>query len=534
MELTVINVLLTVSFLITAVLSTLMAIRSTLLSSKFLAAASFGAVVWIVSMIIYLNVNNLFGLIFSARMLYIAGAIIITNFVYFTYTFLRETLKDGKLKAIIIGFPLLIFSPLILFSDTVIKDVNFVNHAYRAVQFGGLYFLYAAYMIIWSIVGYYYLIRKAINARDKTIKRQLTYVGLGTISAVTFGLIFDIILPGFGRFDFYWLGPVLVTFFVIFASYAIARHHLFNVKVIATELFSTLLFVVLVIRFVLSDSTNQYLLNGIIALSFLVFDILLIRSVWKEVGTREKVEKLAEQLRLTNEKLKQADLAKSEFLSIAAHQLRTPLTGIKGYISMFLEGDYGKFTPEQTTELEGIFRSADRLTRLIDVFLNVSRIETGRLDIKKEPVQFMEIVSAVRKDLAQQAAKKGLEITIQPPSEPLPLMMLDRDKIHDVTMNLVDNAIKYTPKGWVNIRVARSPSLLTFSVQDSGLGISANDIDKLFQKFTRAEAVTRIHTGGSGLGLFIAKKIVEAHGGRICLPASGGGGVRRSWQRLAF
>ena len=164
MELTVINVLLTVSFLITAVLSTLMAIRSTLLSSKFLAAASFGAVVWIVSMIIYLNVNNLFGLIFSARMLYIAGAIIITNFVYFTYTFLRETLKDGKLKAIIIGFPLLIFSPLILFSDTVIKDVNFVNHAYRAVQFGGLYFLYAAYMIIWSIVGYYYLIRKAINA----------------------------------------------------------------------------------------------------------------------------------------------------------------------------------------------------------------------------------------------------------------------------------------------------------------------------------------------------------------------------------
>ena len=100
---------------------------------------------------------------------------------------------------------------------------------------------------------------------------------------------------------------------------------------------------------------------------------------------------------------------------------------------------------------------------------------------------------------------------------------MDRDKIHDVTMNLVDNAIKYTASGWVNIRVSRTPSLLTFQVQDSGMGIAAEDIDKLFQKFTRAEAVTRIHTGGSGLGLFIAKKIVEAHGGRIWVESEGVG-----------
>ncbi|MEK7164951.1 MAG: HAMP domain-containing sensor histidine kinase [Patescibacteria group bacterium] len=264
-------------------------------------------------------------------------------------------------------------------------------------------------------------------------------------------------------------------------------------------------------------------MDVILLLLVVIFGFILIKSVKKEVEAREKIQALAKELETANEKLKQADLAKSEFLSIAAHQLRTPLTAIKGYISMFLEGDYGKFTDEQTKELESIFRSADRLTRLIDVFLNVSRIETGRLDLKKEPVQYMEIVEAVHRDLAQQAAKKGLKLTIQPPSEPLPLMMLDRDKIHDVTMNLVDNAIKYTPSGWVNIRISRTPSLLTFQVQDSGMGISAADIDKLFQKFTRAEAVTRIHTGGSGLGLFIAKKIVEAHGGRIWVESEGPG-----------
>ncbi|MEK7189349.1 MAG: HAMP domain-containing sensor histidine kinase, partial [Patescibacteria group bacterium] len=164
-----------------------------------------------------------------------------------------------------------------------------------------------------------------------------------------------------------------------------------------------------------------------------------------------------------------------------------------------------------------------RLTRLIDVFLNVSRIETGRLELTKSIVQLEEIMDEVVGDLQQAAKTKHLELTVQKPDEPLPKMSLDRDKIHDVMMNLVDNAVKYTDKGWVNVRLARSKSLITFEVRDSGIGIDPIEIDRLFQKFTRAEAVTRIHTGGSGLGLFIAKKIVEAHGGRVWAESEGEG-----------
>lgn len=241
------------------------------------------------------------------------------------------------------------------------------------------------------------------------------------------------------------------------------------------------------------------------------------------VKLKQEVEEATEELRKANNKLQQADQAKSEFLSIAAHQLRTPLTAIKGYLSMFLEGDYGKLTKSQLVELEKMFRSSDRLTRLIDVFLNVSRIETGRLDVKKEPVQFYEIVDVVVSDIQQMAKNKGLELTVQKSAEDLPPLMIDRDKIQDVVMNLVDNAIKYTQKGWVNVRISRTKSLLQFEVKDSGIGIAASDIDRLFQKFTRAEAVTRIHTGGSGLGLFIAKKIIEAHGGKIWAESEGEG-----------
>ncbi len=241
------------------------------------------------------------------------------------------------------------------------------------------------------------------------------------------------------------------------------------------------------------------------------------------VKLKKEVDDATEELQVANVHLKQLDQSKSEFLSIAAHQLRTPLTGIKGYVSMFLEGDFGLLTPEQREQLEMMYRSSDRLTRLIDVFLNVSRIETGRLELTKSAVKLEEVMDEVVGDLQNQAKEKKLEVTVQKPDAPLPTMSLDRDKIHDVMMNLVDNSIKYTDTGWVNVRLSRSKSLATFEVRDSGIGIDPSEIDRLFQKFTRAEAVTRIHTGGSGLGLFIAKKIVEAHGGRIWAESEGEG-----------
>ena len=238
---------------------------------------------------------------------------------------------------------------------------------------------------------------------------------------------------------------------------------------------------------------------------------------------KHEVDEATADLRKANERLKQLDESKSEFLSIAAHQLRTPLTGIKGYVSMFLEEDFGAITERQKIEFEKLYRSSDRLTRLIDVFLNVSRIETGRLELKKEEIDIMQIVSQVIEDLSKQAKDKNLKITVQKPDEQLPKILADKDKIHDVVMNLVDNAIKYTEKGWINIRINRSKSLISLEVRDSGIGIASDEIDKLFQKFSRAEAVSRIHTGGSGLGLFIARKIIETHAGRIWAESEGKG-----------
>jgi len=434
-----------------------------------------------------------------------------------------EVIFSRRYKYIL--FPVVFITALVtltplVFSSTVGEVV--VGEVAQVTKGPGL-LLFAMVAVGLVIRGIYLLIKRTKKATTDE-KKPFQIILFGTLITFALIIVFNFVLPAFlSNTRFIPLGAVFIFPFIAFTAYAIYKHKLFNIKVIATASLTFVLAVVTLLEVVLAEDLSLIVFRSSVFLLVLAIGVSLIRSVLKEVEAREKIQVLAKELEVANEKLKAADMAKSEFLSIAAHQLRTPLTAIKGYISMFLEGDYGKFTKQQTTELESIFRSADRLTRLIDVFLNVSRIETGRLDIKKEPVQFMEIVEAVTKDLAQVVAKKGLKLTIQPPSEPLPLIMMDRDKIHDVTMNLVDNAIKYTPAGWVNIRIARSPSLLTFSVQDSGMGISAQDIDKLFQKFTRAEAVTRVHTGGSGLGLFIAKKIVEAHGGRIWIESEGEG-----------
>jgi len=228
-------------------------------------------------------------------------------------------------------------------------------------------------------------------------------------------------------------------------------------------------------------------------------------------------------LQEANMHLRDLDKAKSEFLSIASHQLRTPISAIKGYLSMVLDGDFGKVNPKVKGVMEGLFESASRLARLVNVFLNVSRIESGRLKLEKKPLQINDLIKSVIAELINQAKQKGLVINYKKPAKALPLIFADSDKLREVILNLVDNAIKYTPKGSITISVSHDDKELTFSVKDTGIGIDQKEVKGLFRKFVRGSGVAQIHTGGSGLGLFIAQKIIKEHGGKIWAESEGKG-----------
>lgn len=243
----------------------------------------------------------------------------------------------------------------------------------------------------------------------------------------------------------------------------------------------------------------------------------------KEFGVKlqKEVKKATADLVAANEKLKELDVAKSEFMSIASHQLRTPLTGIMGYLSMITDGDYGEVNPEQKPVLKDSLEATKRLIRMVNIFLNATRIEAGRFILNYSNVPFHESIEAVYKELKPTADAKKVTLTYE--KSELPNVDVDPDKIKDVILNLIDNAIKYSPEGAVKVWGTSDKKNVHVYVKDTGVGIPKDEAPNLFNKFTRGSGIARVEPNGSGLGLFIAKKIVEEHGGRIWVESEGEG-----------
>ncbi len=239
------------------------------------------------------------------------------------------------------------------------------------------------------------------------------------------------------------------------------------------------------------------------------------------VKMEEEVKRATADLRAANKKLKKLDEAKSEFISIASHQLRTPLTVIKGYISMMMEGSFGKLSRSISDPLEKVYESNERLINLVENLLNISRIESGRLRFNFQTIQLEKMIESVIEELSSTAEVKGVLLEFKKLKSDLPKIMVDKEKIRQVIMNLVDNAIKYSVKGVILITLRKRKGNLIFCIRDNGLGIDKSDMPNLFKKFIRGNNAMLTHTEGTGLGLFVAKQMIESHQGRIWAESKG-------------
>jgi signal transduction histidine kinase len=228
-----------------------------------------------------------------------------------------------------------------------------------------------------------------------------------------------------------------------------------------------------------------------------------------------KVDEATRKLRRVNERLKTLDETKDDFISMASHQLRTPLTSVKGYISMVLEGDAGKISPTQKKLLTQSFFSSQRMVYLIADMLNISRLKTGKFVIEPIRVNLAEVVEQEMSQLQETAASRSLTLSYDKPKT-FPDLMLDETKIRQVIMNFVDNAIYYTPSGGhINVRLVETSATVELRVEDNGIGVPRSERSHLFTKFYRAGNARKARPDGTGLGLFMAKKVVIAQGGAI-------------------
>lgn len=239
---------------------------------------------------------------------------------------------------------------------------------------------------------------------------------------------------------------------------------------------------------------------------------------------QKKIEDATRRLRESNRKLQMLDETKDDFISMASHQLRTPLTSVKGYLSLVLDGDAGPIKDQQRKLLTQAFISSQRMVYLIADLLNVSRLKTGKFIIEPSPINLADVVQEEVNQLVETAQSRSLTLTYHKPGH-FPVLLLDETKVRQVAMNFMDNAIYYTPAGGhINIEVIDMPKSIEFKVIDDGIGVPKDDQHHLFTKFYRAKNAQRARPDGTGLGLFMAQKVVVAQGGAVIFSSKEGKG----------
>ena len=242
------------------------------------------------------------------------------------------------------------------------------------------------------------------------------------------------------------------------------------------------------------------------------------------VTLQQKVNDATRELKKSNEKLRELDQAKDEFISMASHQLRTPLTSVKGYLSMLDEGDAGKLNTTQKQFVDQAFVSSQRMVYLIADLLNVSRLKTGKFVIETKPTYLPDVIESEIAQLCESIKARGQTMTFDKPAT-FPTLNLDETKIRQVVMNFADNAVYYTPNGGdIRVSLTETPQSVEFTVKDDGIGVPKAEQHHLFTKFYRAGNARKSRPDGTGLGLYMAKKVVIAQGGALIFHSQEGKG----------
>ena len=242
------------------------------------------------------------------------------------------------------------------------------------------------------------------------------------------------------------------------------------------------------------------------------------------IHLQQRIDAATAELRTSNTQLRHLDKTKDEFLSMASHQLRTPLTSVKGYLSMVLEGDAGKVSAMQKQLLGEAFTSSERMVHLIHDFLNVSRLQTGKFMLELHPYDIAKLVDEEVRSLQRAAEVRNMKLDFVNNIGEL-MMRIDENKIRQVVMNFIDNALYYShPDSTITIRLSRTDDDIELRVIDTGIGVPKGEQAQLFSKFYRASNARKQRPDGTGVGIFLAKKVVTEHGGDVLFESVEGKG----------
>lgn len=506
--------------------------RSKMVNKTFLALCG-SVVLWICAVIIASLSQDSTVILLSTR-LALAFAVLLAFFLLcFTYYFPRKNLYKFPFLALCV---VAIITFVITLTPYTVSSIEIVGELQSLARGWGYYIfiLYFTFCIGGSV--YNLLVkRKEVGA---TGVLQIKYILTGFFISVVLGFITNALIPLLtGITATVQFGPLAVIPFIFLTSVAILKHHLFKIKVIATELSVFALWVFTLIRTLLSDTVSEAIGNGVFLLITVIIGIFLIRSVIREVKNREeteglnealierknKLERLTHKLKEANHHLKELMNIKTEFLQIASHQLRTPLTSLRGFLSMQAEGDLDKLPEKERKGLhQDMVTVANNLNNIVNDLLHATELEGGNINFDIEKVQVQDLIEEAITTFKSTYKKKELFLKFER-NNSLPEIEADAGYLRQVFFNIINNAEKYTEEGGLTITTIKKDENIEIVFSDTGNGIDPEDRDKLFGKFVRGKKAALMHTDGSGLGLYIIKKIVDEHHGEVSLESEGVG-----------
>jgi signal transduction histidine kinase len=492
--------------------------------SKIFLAFSFSFSFWLMADLITW-VSNSYYLVYAfwAPVDYIETVMFISG-LYFVMVFVKGS-DISRFKKLI-----LFIATLIPFIITITKNsvLGFGHSVCEAVNNGFLLEYRFIIEVLVVLIILFYILIPLFNKSIQIRKNKLLVLASVFLFLTIFGVT-SYLSANSGYYELNLYALLITPLFLLFITYSIFTLDIFNFKVIKTQYLVVGLVILIVGQLFFVNGATDQLLTTLTVIVTVLLSILLFKNLQKESEQRLQIENLSRQLenyndklKVANDKLKDLDKLKTEFLSLASHQLRTPLTAIKGYISMVLDGDYGKINKGAKEVIERVYISSQNLTKVVEDLLDVSKIEQGGMKYEMIDFNLAQLAEEMTHDLSINAEKAGLVLSFNSPDKDKCIVKGDQVKIRQVVLNLIDNSIKYTKKGSVSVSVFRKDDKVLMSVKDTGMGMTEEIKASLFQKFSRGDGA-RMNTSGSGLGLYLSKEIIEAHKGRIWIDSDGSG-----------
>jgi signal transduction histidine kinase len=496
-----------------------------LLSARWLLVTTTLLAVWLFADLVLWATDKPAFTMFFWSLLVLVEPMVYAAMLFFIYALVDS--KDISLwkKALIF----LMLLPTVIFAPTSLALTQFdLSNCWREAIEGPLaYYGYAIQLCFtFWILGFG--LSRIYQAKESKKRIEILFATIGAVlfllsfalGNVIGSLLNDWEIGQYGLFGIPVFAAVLSYLTVQFNSFK------FNVQLVAAQVIvSALWLLTFSILFLRSIESVRVIIYVTLVL-FAALGYMLVKSIKKEVEQKRLAQKLANELAGANARLERLDKMKSEFVSIASHQLRSPLTSVRGYISMILEGSYGEINAKAKEVLTHVSEASRHMALSIEDYLNVSRIEAGNMKYDITDVDITKLTEELVAEMQPVGAKKGIPIVFKPEFSGQLMVKLDIGKARQIIQNLIDNALKYTKdKGEVIITLRKDEATkkVCVDVKDQGIGIDSEEAKHLFEKFERAKNANQINTTGTGLGLYIARTMARAMSGDIGVSSAGEG-----------